>query len=281
MKICMVPVCYNAHSDAMRFLASVERAFSHAADLSLEVILADNSNIPAPTKLMDLVFSFSYSYVNNQNIGYFPAFNQALRTLVEGVEDYDYIIVCNVDLVVADDFFVTLVRKGFNDQVGVIAPGIFSDKDGRDLNPKMMRRPTYIKINFMRLVCSHVFLFRYYHKLVRLREHLRSRLQHKRQDSTRSHCAGRMYGAHGSFMIFTRRYFAEGAHVDYPRFLFGEEGFVAEQLRMHDLEIEHVPDLRIFDKEHASTSQVRLDFICAEHKKSYDYFYDNFLKNRH
>ena len=89
-----------------------------------------------------------------------------------------------------------------------------------------------------------------------------------------------MYCAHGSFMVFTQQYFAKGAQVAYPRFLFGEEGFVAEQLRMHGLEIEHVPNIRVFDKEHASTSQVNLDFICAEHKKSYDYFYANFIKNR-
>ncbi|MNZ11427.1 hypothetical protein D3C78_282910 [compost metagenome] len=87
-----------------------------------------------------------------------------------------------------------------------------------------------------------------------------------------------MYGAHGSFMIFSRNYFRLGADVDYPRFLFGEEVFVAEQLRTHNLHIEHLPQLRIFDKEHASTSKVKFGFICGEHKKSYDYLYERFYK---
>ena len=88
----------------------------------------------------------------------------------------------------------------------------------------------------------------------------------------------KMYGAHGSFMIFTKYYFSKGAHVDYPRFLFGEETFVAEQLRMNGLIIKHVPNIKVFDEEHGSTSKLARKFICAEHKKSYEYFYENFIK---
>ena len=87
-----------------------------------------------------------------------------------------------------------------------------------------------------------------------------------------------MYGAHGSFMVFTRRYFEKGAHVNYPRFLFGEEVFVAEQLRKHSLMIESIPEIRVFDKEHASTSQEKLEFICPEHKKSYEYLKRHFFR---
>lgn len=285
MKFCIVPVCYNAHEDAFRFLESVELAFRACPGLVLDVVLADNSTVHPTIDIAAQQYSYSFKYLKNENVGYFPAFNKALASLSQGVDGYDFVAVCNVDLVVADDFFSTLQDHLVGRETGLIAPGIFSDKDGRDLNPKMMHRPSARKINFMRLVCSNVVLFRWYHKLVRMREQTRSRAQQRdrgvgNKTMTVSSPQPQMYGAHGSFMIFTRRYFAKGADVAYPRFLFGEEGFVAEQLRRHALSIEHVPSVRVFDKEHASTSQVKLDFICAEHKKSYDYFYTHFLKDR-
>lgn len=282
-KICIVPVCYNAHDDALRFLASVDVAFKNCSNVFLDVVLSDNSTVPPPVELEGNRYSFSYRYLRNTNVGYFPAFNRAVNVLPMGVGEYEFVVVCNVDLIIAEDFLERLSVWPVSPDVGLVAPGIFSDKDGRDLNPKMMRRPTSLKINFMRLICSNVLLFRCYHKLVRMREKARSRSQPDYFSSGKDNRLLRgqkMYGAHGSFMIFTKKYFSQGASINYPRFLFGEEGFVAEQLRQYQLVIEHAPALRIFDKEHASTSQVKLKFICAEHKKSYDYFYKNFLKGK-
>lgn len=283
MKICIVPVCYNAHEDALRFLESVEKAFFTCPGLELDVMLADNSTIVIPKAISERQYAFAYRYLKNSNVGYFPAFNRALSSLQQSLADFDYIMVCNVDLVVADDFFAKLIAYMPSSRIGLIAPGIYSDKDGRDLNPKIMRRPSSAKLEFMRAVCSSTMLFKLYSGLARMREKTRSRLQ-KRQSisehAQRISKAQKMYGAHGSFMIFTRSYFRQGASVDYPRFLFGEEVFVAEQLRMHQLEIAHISNVRIFDKEHASTSQANFKFICGEHKKSYEYLISNFFAGK-
>ena len=39
MKICMIPVCYNAHDDALKLLNSIELAFKIAPNIKLDVIL--------------------------------------------------------------------------------------------------------------------------------------------------------------------------------------------------------------------------------------------------
>lgn len=283
MKICIVPVCYNAHEDALRFLESVEKAFLACPDLELDVMLADNSTVGSPSAMSERQYAFTYRYLKNDNVGYFPAFYRALSSLVEPITSFDYVMVCNVDLVVADDFFAKLGEHVLCERTGLIAPGIYSDKDGRDLNPKIMHRPSSKKFEFMRMVCSSSVLFKWYSGLSRIREKSRSRSQ--KSQSTLVQSPGRsapkkMYGAHGSFMIFTKNYFQQGASVDYPRFLFGEEVFVAEQLRMCQLEIEHVPGVRIFDKEHASTSQANFKFICGEHKKSYEYLISHFFTGK-
>jgi Predicted glycosyltransferases len=109
-KVCVVPVCYNAYDDAKRFLAALEEAYKKCGQLDLDVVLADNSTNEAPLEMNDLQYSFNYHYLKNQNVGYFPAFNKAIKSLSSSAESYDFVVVCNVDLVVADDFFVQLVN---------------------------------------------------------------------------------------------------------------------------------------------------------------------------
>lgn len=278
MKICLVPVCYNAHDDAVRFLDSVNTAFSFCLGVELEVILSDNSTLSSVITFDARNYSYNFRYLQNSNIGYFPAFARALSTLTEPIDSYDFVMVCNVDLVVSKDFFIALSSVSPGKDVGLIAPGIFSDKDGRDLNPKIMRRPSLRKMKFMRMVCSSTALFRWYSMLVRARERTRACTQ--RKIAKKGGAIGgqpAMYGAHGSFIIFTQLYFKRGAHVLYPRFLFGEEVFVAEQLRLNNMLIQHVPDVRMSDKEHASTSKIKLKFICPEHRKSYEYWLSKFF----
>lgn len=282
-KICIVPVCYNAHEDATRLLESIELAYRACSGFKLHLVLCDNSTIKPASHFFSSAYSFSYKYLKNENIGYFPAFNRALSSLPEEICTYDYVIVCNVDLVVSSNFFSVLTSYDLDSAIGVIAPGIYSIKKGIDLNPKMIHRPSAFKINFMRFICSKTVLFRLYHSLVRLREIGRARFQTKRQTVNKvmiDEKVDNMYGAHGSFLIFTKNYFKSNAHVAYPRFLFGEEGFVAEQLRMNNLKIKHCQGLVVFDREHSSTSKLNFSFICSEHKKSYDFFYQNFIKTK-
>lgn len=283
MNICIIPVCFNAYDDAQRLLQSIDSAYRASTGVAVNVILADNSTI-SPSHAINLGdYAYTFHHLKNDNIGYFPAFNEALSTLSSKLDDFDYVIACNVDLVIADDFITMLLAHPVDPEVGLIAPGIYSDRDGLDINPAMVHRPSILKIQFMRFICSSVFLFQNYSRIALLRTLLRSKskkLSNRKPLSENISKKIRMYGAHGSFMIFTKRYFSKGAHVSYPRFLFGEEGFVAEQLRMNGLVIEHVPNIKVFDKEHGSTSKSDMRFICAEHKKSYDYFYKNFLKTQ-
>ena len=80
-----------------------------------------------------------------------------------------------------------------------------------------------------------------------------------------------MYAPHGAFIIFTNNYLRSIAKINYPRFLFGEEVFVAEESRLNSLKITYEPNLIIYDNEHGSTSLEKNKFISMEHVKSYDY----------
>lgn len=283
MKLCIVAVCYNAHEDAKRLLDSIELAFSESrVKFELFVVLSDNSNSLAPQELTCASYSYSYSYLkNDRNIGYFPAFSASIKNLGLVTTEFDYIAVTNVDLELDKTFFVNLEGLNIDHKVGVIAPKIRSLSNGRDLNPKMLVRPSVNKILFNRAVFSYPVLFKLYNIITKFREYVSSKKQKLNKNECECSSASdflEMYGAHGSFMIFTKNYFLAYASIDYPRFLFGEEGFVAEQARAKSLKIIHVPKLIIHDREHGTTSQQPSAFMCREHVKSYDYYLNTFRK---
>tara|TARA_R110001583_G_scaffold107898_1_gene256603 strand:- start:13526 stop:14422 length:897 start_codon:yes stop_codon:yes gene_type:complete len=276
LKVALICVCYNAYEDALRLLNSIEKAYSLTKNVELTVVLSDNSTSDNDLKLIENIdLSFNYIYIKNDNVGYFPAFNLGVKAIKGNVNDFDYTIVSNVDLTMDSDFFNVLKDLKLSNDIGVIAPKIISEQSGKDSNPKIKVRPTKRQISFMRMLCSSSLAFSLYQKMTVLKLHLKKTSNNKNIENNANLS---MYGAHGAFMIFTQLYFKTGAKIDYPRFLFGEEGFVAEELRKHSLKIYHETSLVIHDKEHGSTSTQPSKFICKEHKKSYDYFYFNYMK---
>jgi len=275
-KVCLVCVCYNAYEDTLCLLNSIEKSYSLTKDMELTVVLSDNSTSEKGLTLIKYVdFSFNYIYIKNDNVGYFPAFNLGVKATKESINSFDYIMVSNVDLAIDINFFKVLKYLKLSKNIGVVAPNIISDQSGLDANPKIKIRPTKRQISFMRIICSNHLVFSLYQKLTVLRLHFK---RGSKPENSQDNNDFSMYGAHGAFMIFTAKYFKARAKIDYPRFLFGEEGFVAEELRKYSLKIQHETGLIIYDKEHGSTSTQPSKFICKEHKKSYDYFYVNYMK---
>ena len=90
MKICIVPVCYNSYEDAIKLLDSIEIAFKKTVNVYLDVVLSDNSS--SSCHFSD-DYSYSFYYIKNDNIGYFPAFNKGLSVLKDDVSEYDFVIV--------------------------------------------------------------------------------------------------------------------------------------------------------------------------------------------
>jgi len=178
-------------------------------------------------------------------------------------------------LTVADNFFNELYLLNTASEVGVIAPKILSQSTGLDSNPKILFRPSKFRITLFKFICSSPFVFSTYKKVMHYIKGKCSKPKSVKASSMME--SSFMYGAHGAFMVFTKQYFNSGAHINYPRFLFGEEGFVAEECRKSGLKIEHQPALVINDREHGSTSLQTSRFICNEHKKSYDYFLKEYM----
>src|SRR3954469_4439982 len=68
---------------------------------------------------------------------------------------------------------------------------------------------------------------------------------------------GKIYAPHGSFLVLSKEYFRAGGTLDFPCFLFGEEIYLAENLRRLGLDVVYEPSLEVVHQEHKSTKLLK------------------------
>lgn len=269
MNICIICVNYNSYNSLEKYLASLTKSLSYSDAVNLKVVIANNSTQDIPASFFEYINSLNldYIFINNDNIGYFPAFSKTMDTLGNMIS-YDYIIISNVDLTVDESFFNTLKSKKFTTDIGVVAPAIISTQNNNDLNPKIINRPSRLQLYKNLLLFKFTYVFIFYSFLSTLKAKSPTKKNISQYD---------IYAPHGSFIIFTKSYFAKGANINYPRFLFGEEIFVGEQCIKTGQRVRYDPDILIHDNEHGSTSKEKSKFISQEHVKSLAYLLEHYF----
>ncbi len=98
----VVIVNYNVREFLEQALRSVERA---AAGLEVEVFVVDNNSVDGSVELVREAFPGVHLIVNERNVGFSKANNQAIRT-ARG----RYLLILNPDTIVQEDTLSTLVR---------------------------------------------------------------------------------------------------------------------------------------------------------------------------
>lgn len=269
MRIAVVCVNYGSNVLSIKYLESLEKSFSQVKGrVELQVLLVDNTTPSAEQeKFLKVVstFQFADAISTEDNLGYFGAVQFGLRKIGGGKgREIDWLIVSNVDVEVAPDFFETLLSK--DTSVGLIAPAIISRRTGRDRNPKMNSPLNIRKARFQKIIFSTYWIQNFYLQFALLK----SLLSGPRQLSC---VAKNIYAPHGSFMVFSKTFLEKGGHFNFPCFLFGEEIFIGKQAKKLDLPIAYEPDLLVYDFDHASTGQWRNRQICQYAGQSAEYVY--------
>jgi GT2 family glycosyltransferase len=205
------------------------------------------------------------------NQGYFGAARLAFDQYVSERPLPDWVVVCNHDVLIEDrDFFAKLLRID-PAAVGVVAPSIRTTPGGLEQNPFMRRRPGRLGWAKLQLVSSNYRIARIWDWLWRRKSRVKSwtgipksSLQQKGQRES-------VYAPHGSFLIFSRRFFASGGFLDANLFLYGEEISVAEICRELGLPVIYDPCLQVIHAEHNSTGSVlnRFTYQCQRNSVRY------------
>ena len=212
MEIAIICVNYNSYNSLSKYLMSIERSIKYEGSRTkITVFIADNS-----TNKQD--FSSIYSgelpikLFAFDNLGYFGGALGVYNRIK--IDDYDYIIISNVDLILKEDFFSNLTDKNISDQYGWIAPTILSKQDKRDMNPKIVKRYSKRKMRILRAMYKYPFLKKLY---------LSTFYNRKRTYTTDNNKECDIYAGHGAMFIMTKTFVEKNPKLDYPVFLYGEE----------------------------------------------------------
>ena len=172
-----------------------------------------------------------------------------------------------MDVEVDSRFFENLFKQQMSQDVGWIAPQIWTESECRDKNPKVLERYSKSKLEKIKYLYKYPLLDYIYTNTIYLKK--KSRPQYAEMD---------IYAGHGSFMILTKRFFDFYKEINYPIFLFGEELFLAELNRNVGLRVRYIPDLKILDKEHVSTSKMKKKSYYKYNLESINYMLDTFYE---
>ena len=266
----MVTVNHNAPEATLAFLDSLQRA---AGPSEIRVIVVDSASTPdclAAMRAKIAQIPHCELLESAENRGYFGGARFGLdHFLRRGGALPAWVIVCNNDVVIQNAKFVEKLLEIDPSEVGVVAPRIRSSDLTNDQNPFMRKPPGRFRQVTWLLVHSNYASAVLWDWLSRLRLLLRSKLQKDKWVKNATSNAGKepIYAPHGSFLIFSRRYFASGGYLDPSLFLYGEEVSVAEICRHLRLPVMYDPRLVVLHNDHSTLGPriTRFSFECQRH----------------
>ncbi|HVM92307.1 MAG TPA: glycosyltransferase [Terriglobales bacterium] len=188
------------------------------------------------------------------NRGYFGAAKLALEGYLANHSMSDWVIVCNNDIVFNSPAFLDKLLAHDPHGAGVLAPAVISSLTGFDSNPMILHRPGRLRRLRYRFFVSNYYvawLVQWLAPFVR-----KGRKRWRGGDGKRATSPTQIYAPHGSFLIFSRRYFEAGGVIDDGAFLYGEEIGVAETCRRLALPVIHDPALQVTHHDSQTTGRM-------------------------
>lgn len=261
MKILIVCVNYNSYNELRLYLNSIIASARRANQVSVHVIVADNSTCCQNVEISDS--KVKIQTITYNNIGYLGAAQIAIYS-IKDLDTFDYVAISNVDLLVKEDFFEQLSTIVVDKKTAWIAPQIWSDYEDRDRNPKIIKRYSKKKLQILNLLYQYPIL-----------DWMYTNTFYKKKSKYRTYREQKIYAGHGSFILLTNEFF-KCCHINYPIFLFGEELYLAELIMRAGLRVHYYPKLVVYDMEHVSTGKMKKIFYYKCNKESIDYILKTF-----
>ncbi len=273
----------TGHEDYTKALVVSLSRLSGFSDLS--VLIVDNASGAASVAILQKEIAELTNVrllAASANLGYFGAARLgAEHYLSRGNAIPDWLIVCNNDVVIDDKEFLQKLFRHDPLKVGVIGPRIQTPLQ-TEQNPYMQQRPGWKKRLGYRLCSSN-----YRAAMARDWLHYKKRSLKWWLGGTvpRAHPAEKaelrpIYAAHGSFLIFSRRFFDAGGYIDENIFLNGEEISVAEICRSLRLPVVYDSALSVQHHEHVTVGAHMTRSMFEIHKKSMRYILSTYLSRR-
>lgn len=265
MKILILAVAYKSYACLPGFLESINRA-SENSDTEVVVAIGDNTDSDYQ--------KIEYSFVNisvrvfpyHENLGYLGCALRMLREICPA-EQFDFIAVSNVDIVLDVNFFKQIPRVP-EENIAWYAPDVFTPSRRTHENPFMQSRPTLKHFRKWMLMYSFPILYGFAKKLSYLK-HRKSSFCNESKD---------IYAGHGSFMLFSWEFIKNNMTMTFPGFMYGEEIFFAEKIRQIDMKVKYCPELKITNIGSVSVSLLGNTWECKKNTESLKHIRDMFFR---
>lgn len=248
----IITVNYKNYKVTRKFINSFIKEF----DLqNSELVVVDNES--NKTEFEDL----KNSYKSQKNIkfisffrnhGYFGAAFKAMNKLSINLEDNEFLMICNNDIVFLDfkwksQLNVDDIKKH---KVGLIGP--FTESLNKsNSNPFLRIRPS----KKIYLIWRAIFSFFQITRTIYIIKELLKKNKLKSKSKFFSNNIENVYAVHGACIIFTKHFFdAEFDWLDKP-FLYAEEICVAEHCMQNNLNVISNPNLKIKHNEKTTTGK--------------------------
>lgn len=273
MKGIIISVNYNNYDVTLNFIKSVSKLKKFFDN---EVIIIDNSSKTDENRILQ-----EYIYANNllntsvyvsENNGYFGTISCWLKKNNLDFSKYDYVIICNNDIIIKDVHFFELLIENVN-KADVIAPSIISLLTSKNQNPYRENRITKVQKILYRIYNTNYYLA-YLSLFLWLGMKSLRQTKYSEDKSERN-----IYSGHGSFMVFSSLFFKKGGYIDENLFLYGEEESISGIANEFDMTIKFIPSLVVMHDEHKATNSTNFTRSIYKYQKSaYKYIknkYDN------
>lgn len=254
-RILIIAVNYNSYTELYDYMASIDEAASNSKSI-VDVLVADNTiEHPTPINVANLnLRSISVrSYIFKENLGYLGAATKVLELIGKDYTiAYDFVIISNVDLKLSKSFFQDLSNVN-RDNVGWIVPSIYRIEDNSNENPFMTCRPSKLKLRFLCVLYSMPFMYKLYLRLHKQRRVASKHVYNMEMD---------IYAGMGSLIITTKSLLDKYYPYRFPAFMYGEELFFAELVRMAGLTTRLYPQIIANDICGVSTGKLNTSVKC-------------------
>ncbi|MEJ6008152.1 hypothetical protein WG899_21585 [Paucibacter sp. AS339] len=235
---------------------ALEVYFNHIPN-ECELELLDSIQLPRELTLEKITDGLNSGY-----FGRLPAVQASAQS-----RSADLVIFANSDLQLDLDFFENLVaaHRQAPANCAVFAPAILSKSTGNDSGLNYVERVSTSKLKKLALIfkwrCSYVA----YSGLNLIKSKIKGGLLRNKPNGGRG--SQKVFAPHGALIVFRSLDFFLKI-PSYPVFLFGEEIFLGDQLIKFGYTAWYMPDLLVYDVQHASISKIPSDTVRIWHLES-------------
>jgi len=262
-------------------VALVDSIIENAAEAAHQhVWIVDNSECAVESQSLvdELLVCVSklerLEIVKTMNAGYFRSANVVSSYFC----DYDYVVICNNDLVLSSKFLMNLVAKDYPSQTMVVYPDVISDGTVHE-NPRSIGSVSRFRILVYRLYYSNYLIARmintiYIAPLGRLRRFCL--LFEGGRDASKAPF-DIMLGV-GACIVLTAHFFVKIAKLPEDVFLFGEEALLAEKVLDNGGRLLYDSTLTVSHDAHSTVSNMPKKDYWLIQKNSAKYFIPALIK---